>query len=71
MKEIQDSGRLQAYLQKHQLDHIFTEPLKQLLSLLSYDPGEHICSKGDPSSTLYVLVKGKLKIYTTSAEAEH
>lgn len=68
MKEIQDPGRLQAYLQKHQLDYIFTEPLKPLLSLLSYDPGEHICSKGDPSSTLYVLVKGKLKIYTTSAE---
>lgn len=71
MKEIQDSGRLQAYLQKHQLDHIFTEPLKQLLSLLSYDPGEHICSKGDPSSTLYVLVKGSLRFTRPRQRAEH
>lgn len=70
MKEIRDPGRLQAYLQNYQLGNIFTEQLVPLLSLHSYEPGEPICSKGDPPDTLYVLVKGKLKIYTTSAEGK-
>lgn len=68
MKEIQDQGLLQTYLQKHQLEHIFIEPLKAHLSLYSFTQGETICFKGDPSESLYVLVKGKLKIYTTTAE---
>ncbi|WNS45371.1 Crp/Fnr family transcriptional regulator [Paenibacillus sp. MMS20-IR301] len=68
MKEILDAGLLQAYLLKQQLAGIFAERLLPLLTLQSYEPGETVCSKGDPSSTLYVLVKGKLKIYTTSAE---
>lgn len=38
------------------------------MSLDRYKQGELICSQGDPSHTLYVLVKGKIKIYTDSAE---
>jgi CRP-like cAMP-binding protein len=70
MKEIQDPGQLEAYLLQHRIGPIFSEQLKPLLSLQSFEPGEHICSKGDPSGTLYVLVRGKLKIYTTSAEGK-
>ncbi|AIQ18215.1 Crp/Fnr family transcriptional regulator [Paenibacillus sp. FSL H7-0357] len=70
MKEIQDQGLLQTYLQKHQLELILIEPLRAHLSLYSFAQGETICFKGDPSESLYVLVKGKLKIYTTTAEGK-
>ncbi|MEK5476161.1 cyclic nucleotide-binding domain-containing protein [Paenibacillus sp. FSL R5-0407] len=68
MKEILDMEILNSHLQEFDLEPIFTESLKPHMTLYSYDAGELVCSQGDPSGTLYVLVKGKLKIYTTSAE---
>lgn len=70
MKEMQDQDQLQSWLQKYLLEDIFSPPLRAHLSLYSYEQGEVICSKGDSSESLYVLVKGKLKIYTTSAEGK-
>ena len=40
------------------------------LSLYSFDQGELICSQGETSQYLYVLVKGKVKIYTSSPEGK-
>ncbi len=70
MKEINDAEVLNFYLQKFELEPIFTESLKPYMSLYHYDQGELVCSQGDPSEVLYVLVKGKLKIYKTSAEGQ-
>ncbi|OKP94956.1 Crp/Fnr family transcriptional regulator [Paenibacillus sp. P46E] len=70
MKEILDSEQLEGYIAAHSLESIFNEPLKEHLHLYSFEQGEHICSKGDPSQYLYVLVKGKLKIYTTTPEGK-
>ncbi|CAH1191596.1 Regulatory protein YeiL [Paenibacillus auburnensis] len=70
MKEIKDRQQIDSYMKDQQLDAIFTGPLGEHLSLYSFDQGEYICSKGDPSGTLYILVKGKLKIYTTTAEGK-
>ncbi|MED4957440.1 cyclic nucleotide-binding domain-containing protein [Paenibacillus macerans] len=68
MKEIEDRGQLKAYMQMHQLDNVFTEPLIPHLTLLTFDQGELICAQGEPSGVMYVLVKGKIKIYNTSEE---
>lgn len=68
MKEIQDREQLNRYLHAHQLESIFSVPLIPHLSLYCFEKGELICSQGEPSQYLYVLVKGKIKIYTTSAE---
>ncbi|WP_223067967.1 Crp/Fnr family transcriptional regulator [Paenibacillus caui] len=70
MKEIHDRELLKSYLHAHQIESIFNEPLIPYLSLYSYDQGELICSQGEPSQALYLLVKGKIKIYTTSAEGK-
>jgi CRP-like cAMP-binding protein len=67
MKEIQDREQLQSYLNTHQIESIFNEALIPYLSLYSFEQGELICSQGDPAQFLYVLVKGKIKIYNTSA----
>ncbi|AJS60204.1 Crp/Fnr family transcriptional regulator [Paenibacillus sp. IHBB 10380] len=67
MKEIKDREQLESYLHAHQIESVFNEPLIPHLSLYNFDQGEIICSQGDPSEVLYVLVKGKIKIYTTSS----
>ncbi|MNS73259.1 Regulatory protein YeiL [compost metagenome] len=70
MKEIQDRTRLKSYLELYQLGAVFDERLLPHLSLYSFEQGELICSQGEPAHNLYVLVKGKVKIYTTSAEGK-
>ncbi|WP_141506189.1 Crp/Fnr family transcriptional regulator [Paenibacillus luteus] len=68
MKEKQDSDKIAHYLQAFQLKSVFSDAIKPSLSLYSFEQGEPVCTQGEPSQYLYVLVKGKIKIYTTSAE---
>ncbi|MGE6226852.1 Crp/Fnr family transcriptional regulator [Paenibacillus chitinolyticus] len=70
MKEIQDRELLSRYMREHRLETVFNEALNPHLSLFSFEQGEMICSRGEPASYLYVLVKGKIKIYTSSAEGK-
>ncbi|MEH7373937.1 Crp/Fnr family transcriptional regulator [Neobacillus drentensis] len=68
MKELNDQEQLDAYIQTYQLETIFHEPFIPHLSLYCFEQGELICSQGEASQYLYVLVKGKVKIYTSSPE---
>ncbi|MFD1177929.1 Crp/Fnr family transcriptional regulator [Paenibacillus puldeungensis] len=70
MKEIEDRELLASYLHSHQLDRVFGEALRPHLALYSYDQGEAICTQGEPSEIMYVLVKGKVKVFTTSPEGK-
>ncbi|MBA9085632.1 CRP-like cAMP-binding protein [Fontibacillus solani] len=70
MREIQDQGLMKQYLRAHQIEAVFNELLMQHLALYSFDRGEHICTQGESAQMLYVLVKGKVKIYTTSVEGK-
>lgn len=68
MRESRNSGQLEQYLEANRITHVFNEELKPHLSLYSFSQGELICKQGEPPEWMYVLVKGKIKIYTTSAE---
>ncbi|MFD0698061.1 Crp/Fnr family transcriptional regulator [Paenibacillus sp. GCM10027628] len=70
MKEVHDRDQLNHYLHVYQLESVFNKLLLPYLSLYSFDQGELICSQGETPQFLYVLVKGKIKIYTTSAEGK-
>ncbi|WP_172193657.1 Crp/Fnr family transcriptional regulator [Saccharibacillus qingshengii] len=70
MKEIKDAGLLEAYLAQHGIEKVFHEPLRPYLSLYAFEPGEQLCGQGERADLLYVLVKGKIKIYTTSPEGK-
>lgn len=70
MEELKDRELLFHYLQTYQIESIFNDQIIPYLSLYSFDQGEHICSQGESSHFLYVLVKGKVKIYTTSPEGK-
>ncbi|OAB39543.1 Crp/Fnr family transcriptional regulator [Paenibacillus glacialis] len=67
MKEIKDREQLTDYLHAHQIESVFNEQLIPYLSLYNFEQGERICSQGEHAEILYVLVKGRVKIYTTSA----
>lgn len=66
MKESKDRDELQDYLAAYRLEAVFPEQMMPHLSLYHFNRGELICAQGDTPEQLYVLVKGKIKIYTTS-----
>ncbi|BFH63152.1 cyclic nucleotide-binding domain-containing protein [Paenibacillus azoreducens] len=70
MKEVKDRQLLAEYMELHRLDSVFNEQLIQHMCLYSFDPGELICSQGETPQYLYVLVKGKIKVYNTSPEGK-
>jgi len=70
MKEIRDRALLDHYLQLHSLQPIFGAHLLPHLALYGFSPGERVCVQGEIAEFLYVLVKGRLKVHTTSAEGK-
>ncbi|WP_442600241.1 Crp/Fnr family transcriptional regulator [Neobacillus sp. D3-1R] len=70
MRKINNSDQLESYLKAFNIDSIFNNEIKPYLSLYHFEQGELICSQGDSTEFLYVLVKGKVKIFTTSSEGK-
>ncbi|WP_270179773.1 Crp/Fnr family transcriptional regulator [Alkalihalobacillus sp. CinArs1] len=58
------------YIETYKLQTIFNKELRSKFSLYTYEHGERIGDQGGPAEHLYVLVKGKVKIYTTSEEGK-
>lgn len=67
MKELE---QIDYYLQAHKIESLFSEGILPYLSLFEFEKGEKICSQGEASQYLYFLVKGKVKIFTTSEEGK-
>ncbi|MGG4500912.1 Crp/Fnr family transcriptional regulator [Paenibacillus polymyxa] len=70
MREIQDQEQLKYFLHLHQLESILYEPLHPYLLLHRLEQGEKLCSQGDAIEHLYILVQGKVKIFTSSTEGK-
>jgi CRP-like cAMP-binding protein len=70
MKEWKDSGYLSRVLGEYNLENVIHEPLRPHIAICSFEEGELVCSQGEPGHTLYVLIGGKLKIFTTSEEGK-
>lgn len=68
MKELRDRELLNQYLQLHHLEPIVGAQLLPHLALYAFDRGERILAQGQAAHTLYVLVQGKIKVHTSSAE---
>lgn len=70
MREIKAFERIESYLHSHKIQSLFKEEIIPYLSLYEFDKGEQICSQGEVVEYLYILVKGKVKIFTTSEEGK-
>ncbi|WP_314588086.1 cyclic nucleotide-binding domain-containing protein [Paenibacillus terrigena] len=68
MKEIMDRGKIDQYLIQFGLEEVFPEPLRQHLALYRFEPEEALCLQGEEPQFLFLLVQGKVKVYTTSME---
>ncbi|GED31268.1 Crp/Fnr family transcriptional regulator [Brevibacillus centrosporus] len=70
MREWQDHELVEQYLRAHNIDTVWNEQIKPHISLYDFEVGELICSQGESAAMLYVLVRGKVKVYTTSVEGK-
>lgn len=70
MKEIIDKNQLLECLEQFGLNPIFSEEVKRKMSLYHFQQGEILCLKGEEIQHMYFLVKGKVKIFTTSPEGK-
>ncbi|MDN4074080.1 Crp/Fnr family transcriptional regulator [Fictibacillus terranigra] len=70
MKEIKNREQLNSFMRAYKIDCLFNPQLMPHLKLYQFNRGENICSQGEPSEYLYVLVKGKVKVFTTSPEGK-
>jgi len=68
MKKIENMERITNYLKEYKIESIFPETVYPFLRLDCFEEGEVICSQGQLGENLYILVEGKIKVYTTSAE---
>ncbi|KEP25946.1 Crp/Fnr family transcriptional regulator [Bacillus zhangzhouensis] len=70
MEELHDESLFSSYIKAHHLQNVFHQNLMSHVTLWRYEQGELICSKGDKREYMYLLVKGKLKIFTTTKEGK-
>lgn len=70
LSEWQDHELVEQYLRAHNIDTVWNEQIKPHISLYDFELGELICSQGESAAMLYVLVRGKVKVYTTSVEGK-
>lgn len=68
MEEFKNEHQLLHYLKQYQLESVFHEPLRPHMTLCHFEKCELICREGEISEYLYVLVEGKVKIFTTSPQ---
>ncbi|WP_245600218.1 Crp/Fnr family transcriptional regulator [Paenibacillus harenae] len=62
---MEQDRRIDRYAVQYKLNEIFDPAAIASMRLLSYSKGEAVCSAGDHLDHLYLLVKGKTKVYTT------
>ncbi|MGE6256819.1 Crp/Fnr family transcriptional regulator [Heyndrickxia sporothermodurans] len=70
MKQIYDRSQLIDNLNRYELNEIFSEEIKETLSLYTFNSGEILCSKGEPIDRMFFIVEGKVKIFTISSEGK-
>ncbi|ACT01597.1 Crp/Fnr family transcriptional regulator [Paenibacillus sp. JDR-2] len=70
MKEILDDARIDRYLAQYALDDVFPSSLRQHLTLYRFEPDDTLCKQGEIPEYIFFLMRGKVKVYTTSADGK-
>jgi cAMP-binding proteins - catabolite gene activator and regulatory subunit of cAMP-dependent protein kinases len=65
MKKICDFETVSKYVEKYNINEIFSKDIKPYVELFLYKKGEHICREGEYTNYLFFLVKGKAKVYSS------
>ncbi|PEJ58375.1 Crp/Fnr family transcriptional regulator [Bacillus sp. AFS002410] len=70
MKISSDTEQINQFLAEHRIEEVFNEELRTHMTIQRFNQGAFICSQGDSAQTMFILVKGKVKVYTSSAEGK-
>ncbi|RUS48994.1 Crp/Fnr family transcriptional regulator [Cohnella sp. AR92] len=68
MRQLEDKERLEGYLRQFELEKVFPPELRKHLTLYRFEPDEALCRQGEEPQQVFLIVHGKVRIYTTSAE---
>lgn len=63
MRRISNKRLLKKYINKYDINSIFTNNLEEHMELISYDKGEYISREGEQLEHLLFFVNGKAKVY--------
>lgn len=64
MKTTLNPQKIQAYLEHYQMTDVFSEDLIRQMTLSTFERGEALAPLNEPLAHFYLLVAGKLKIYS-------
>ncbi|SKC85214.1 cyclic nucleotide-binding domain-containing protein [Maledivibacter halophilus] len=64
MKSSYNKEILYSYFKKYNIDNIFKENIVDTMRLHTFNRGEHVCKAHEKMDYFYLLVEGKVKIYT-------
>ncbi|GAF18242.1 N-ribosylnicotinamide CRP-like regulator [Bacillus sp. JCM 19046] len=63
-----EQEQIEQFLLDHQLEGVVPEPLQAQASILQLKKGDSVCVQGEIIVHLYLLVKGRIKIYKNSPQ---
>lgn len=66
MIKLENKNKLTFYLNKFNIEEIFSQDIKKHMELHFFKKGSHICKKGEKLDYFYFFVKGRAKVYTST-----
>lgn len=61
-----DKSKLSYYINKFEINKIFTKNIEDVMELHYFKKGSHICVKGEALDYFYFFVKGRAKVYIST-----
>lgn len=65
MNKVNDYKLKLQYINKYNLNEIFTEDMTEYMELMVFEKNEYICKENEKIEYLYFFVKGKAKVYVS------
>ncbi|WP_455537867.1 cyclic nucleotide-binding domain-containing protein [Terrisporobacter sp.] len=66
MIKLDDKNKLSYYINKFEINKIFTKNIEERMELHYFKKGSHICVKGETLDYFYFFVKGRAKVYIST-----
>lgn len=63
MVKVDDNIKLEKYINKNKLNNMFSENMKEYMTLYMFSKNEYICKEGEVLESMFFLVEGKAKVY--------
>lgn len=65
MNKVNDYNLKMQYINKYNLNKIFTEDMTEYMELMVFEKNEYICKENEKIEYLYFFVKGRAKVYVS------